>query len=216
MANPFVLRDCSLAVIATGETAASLQELRDVCRRVPVSSLYYHFWGGMLRSSFVDPEYHNDFAKWAHHALHDEILSERLGILDPVDFKDLEELRRTIIDILEERLYENEYTPLWTRRDDAFRFLRSVIVVYDTNVTLAHPSELKMQLPTFFPSSIFYHFIDARRRTKDKIDDFTHWLAGFKEEFADLTKKIGTIDPYFSSLSEIKTKLVDVINEYFK
>ena len=75
--DPFVVRDCALAAIATGVTAETLRELRLTVRTIHPGSIYYHFWGGLLRPRFDDPEYHNDFAIWARTDLGDRILAER-------------------------------------------------------------------------------------------------------------------------------------------
>ncbi len=213
MNHSFEVKDCNLSLIATGEIAESLLELKDLLYRVPAISLYYHFWGGRLRISFVHPEYHNDFARWAHLGLHDEILSERLTIIDPTEYPDYEELRKKVIDVVEERLEEVEYM-LWSRKEYKFHFLRSIIIVYDMGITLSVPSDLKGVVPKMPFTSIFYHFIDARRRTPDGSDDFSIWLAGFGESFKDLVQKIKLIDPYFLSLSEIRQKLVELFNEH--
>ncbi len=213
MNHPFEVKDCNLSLIATGEIAESLLELKDLLYRIPAISLYYHFWGGRLRISFVHPEYHNDFARWAHLGLHDEILTERLTIIDPTEYPDYEELRKKVIDVVEERLDEVEYM-LWSRKEYKFHFLRSIIIVYDMGITLSVPSDLKGVVPKMPFTSIFYHFIDARRRTPDGSDDFSIWLSGFGESFKDLVQKIKLIDPYFLSLSEIRQKLVELFNEH--
>ena len=81
---PFELMDCALISLAIGKRAINLRELRDRIAEAPESSLYYHFYENMLRPSFDDPEYRNDFALWAKRALHDSRLAEQLGILDPL------------------------------------------------------------------------------------------------------------------------------------
>ena len=60
----FRIQDCALIAIATGEKAQNLRELRDRLKYIPPSSLYYHFWGGLLHHHFDDPEFQNDFARW--------------------------------------------------------------------------------------------------------------------------------------------------------
>jgi len=210
---PFEVKDCNLSLIATGEFAESLIELRDLLRDLSTGSLYYHFWGGRLRISFVHPEYHNDFAHWAHTALHDEVLTERLAIIDPTEFPDLEELRRKVIDVIEDRLDEEE-NMFWSRRQNRFHFLRSIIIVYDTGLIAQVPADLKTIVPKLSPTSIFYHFIDAVRRTDDHFDDFSRWLAGYGDQFEVLVQKIKRIDPYFLSLSEIRQKLIKLFDEH--
>jgi hypothetical protein len=211
----FAIKDCALAAIATGKRAQNLRELRDILQAIHPDSIYYHFWGGLLRPRFDDPEFNNDFAGWARHGLHDTRLAERLSVIDPTDFTELEELRQELLEVIEERLDETEWIP-WSRVDQQFHFIRSQIVVFDTYKRIDTPQELALAVPNMSVGSIFYHFIDARRRTEDSVDDFEAWLAGFGTKYADLYNKIAAIDPYFISLSELRIQLVSLFNSYFK
>ncbi len=214
MENPFLVRDCALAVVSTGISAASIVEFKEAIAKVPAGSLYYHFWGRHFRTSFVDPGLHNDFSRWTYLQLHDRILSERLSIIDPTEYVDMEELRRVIIEIFDQRLDEIEFAT-WSTRENRFHFLRSVIVVFGTATSIQHPHDLKNVLPTLSTTSIFFHFIDARKRTQNNIDDFSCWLSQYGSQYTDLLQKIQHIDPYFLSLAEQKQKLSDLMNEYF-
>jgi hypothetical protein len=211
---PFVVKDCALIAIATGLEARTLRELQNQLELVEASSIYFHFWGGLLRPGFEERQYHNDFAEWVRHDLYDGVLAERLAVIDPSDFNDLEELRRELMDIIGERLYESE-VPAWSRSDRQFQFIRSQIIVFDTHVNLARPEDLAGSLAHFSTSSVFYHFIDARRRLPDKIDDFRSWLASWPG-FSDLIAQLAEIDPYFVTLAELKNQLAAMIAAYFK
>ncbi|MEJ2012304.1 MAG: DUF5752 family protein [Anaerolineales bacterium] len=200
--KPFAVTDCAMLSIATGVTAQNLRELRDRLGDVPESSIYYHFWGMRLRPRFEEPIYNNDFAHWAQEGLHDRRLAERLGVIDPPSFNDLSELRLELIDVIEERLEESELVP-WAKPDEGFRFIRSILVVFDTGVRITRPEDLRQLLPALSHSSLYYHFIDARRRSPEGEDDFRSWLGGFGDRYADLRDEIATIDPYFTSLSEL-------------
>jgi hypothetical protein len=181
----FAVKDCALIALATGTRAQTLRGLHDNLLDCHPGSIYYHFWGGLLYSRFEQREYNNDFAAWATHALHDKILAERLGVLDPTAFGDIEDLRRELIDILEQRLDEREY-PVWAHPDQQFEFLRSQIVVFDTGKRLVRPEELTALLPQFSAGSIFYHFIDARRRLSAGDDDFRGCKDDLASKAADL------------------------------
>ena len=61
-----------------------------------------------MRPQFVHPEYPNDFAAWAHYGLHDDSLAEKLAILDPTEFSDLEDLRQIVLDVIEESFEDKE------------------------------------------------------------------------------------------------------------
>ena len=214
MSEPFVIRDCTLVSISTGERAQNLRELRHRVAHIHTGSIYYHFWGGMLRHRFTDPEYNNDFASWARHGLHDSILAERLGIIDPTDYPDIEQLRHELIDVIEERLDETEYIP-WARVDQQFQFIRSQIVVFDTHKRLTHPSELVTAIPHMSVGSIFYHFIDARGRCEGVLDDFRAWINGLGQDYDELSNRLATVDPYFLSLTELRRHLGELFHDYF-
>ncbi|RME28389.1 MAG: hypothetical protein D6800_03950, partial [Candidatus Zixiibacteriota bacterium] len=161
----FEIKDCTLITRMAGvDTAMNLRELRERLRIAPVECLFHHFCETVIRPTFDDPQFRNDFAVWAARQLRDNILAERLGVLNPYSFEDFEQLRAVVIDILDERLSEVEYIP-WVRKEDDFKFMRAVTVVFSTGVTLDEPADLIRQLPHMSASSIYYHFVEARRRT---------------------------------------------------
>ena len=210
---PFAVQDCALAAIATGKRAQNLRELRDNLRTVHRDSIYYHFWGGLLRPRFDDPEYHNDFAIWSRYALQDAVLAERLGIVDPTDYTDLEGLREQVVEVVEERLDELEWVP-WSKPDKQFYFVRSQIIVFDTHSRIERPEELARAVPLMSIGSIFLHFVDARRRSADGIDDFRAWIKGCFDGYEDLCDSLAKVDPFFSSLSELRNMLTKVFHSH--
>ncbi len=213
--EPFYLKDCALIAIATGKRAQNLRELIEHLRGIDPKSIYYHFWGGLLRPRFDDPEYHNDFGIWVAHSLHNRILAERLAVIDPVEFETLEDLRSELIETIEESLDETEF-PTWAKRDDQFEFMEHQIVVFNTKKSVQLPVDFVNVLPRISVGSIFYHFIDGRRRNLNMVDDFRNWLTGFGDEYADLIQMIGEICPYFTPLKKLRKELTDVFMDYFQ
>ncbi len=212
--EPFNVRDCALITLSTGHTAQTLREFRDRLEVVPDASIYHHFWGRFLQPQFDEPEYNNDFAAWIYNDLHEKALAERLSVIDPTEFDDISALRGELIERVEEYLDEVPWVP-WSRADQLFFFVRSQIVIMDTGKVLDHPSELAPALNEMSLGSIFYHFIDARRRTDAREDDFSAWLAGWGERYRPLIEAIHAIDPYFSSLKEIRRLLRDLFTGFF-
>jgi hypothetical protein len=211
----FFVKNCSLAAIAVGEYASSLLELRDKIATVDESCIYYHFWGGKMNSQFTHSQYHNDFANWAYHRLHDHILAEKLSIIDPTEFENLEDLRQEVLETIEKRMDDHEVV-LLVKKDDRFNFIRSTIIIYENSTIVHSPEDLASVISKLPPNSIYYHFIDARGRTSNKVDDFSEWLSMFGNQYEQLIKEIQAIDPYFLSLSQIKDELTRVIQDYFK
>lgn len=211
----FSIKDCAVIAIATGRRALNLRELREHLISVDPDSIYHHFWGGLLRPRFDDPDYNNDFASWAYRGLHEVKLAERLGVIDPSDFPNMEDLRQELIDIIEERLEESDIIP-WAPHDRQFNFITTHMVVFDTHRRLHDPEELVKAVPLMSLGSIFYHFIDARRRTPDNIDDFRAWLNGYNGVYQGLIEEIAAAEPFFPTLTELRDQLSEIFESYFR
>ena len=207
---PFALKDCALISRMVGvDTAMNLRELQERIRTIPVESLFHHFCETVIRPTFDDPEFRNDFAVWAARSIRDRVLGERLGIINPYALNDFEELRTLTLDIVDERLSEVPHIP-WAPRGDEFRFMQAVTVVFDTGTELNSPTDLVEQLPHMSVGSVYYHFVEARRRTEDHADDFSAWLVEFGDCTQPLIDAFKQIDFYFLALPELKQALVDV------
>jgi len=212
--SPFAIKDCALLAIATGKRAQNLRELREHLRTIDLGSIYYHFWGGLLRPRFDDPEYHNDFAIWVAHSLHNKVLAERLAVIDPGVYESLEAVKTELIEIIEESLDGTEF-PIWAKRDDQFEFIRHQIVVFDTHLTANKPEDLPAILSGISLGSIFYHLVDARRRNDNDLDDFQNWFMSFGSRYAALSEMINDICPYFTPLTKLREQLKTACDTYF-
>ncbi len=206
--GPFYFKDCTLTAIATGIKAKTLVDLRDGIARVPLTSLYFHFWGGRLRPAFEYREYHSDFAQWAHRHLHDDILAERLDFLNPSEYPDLEKIRNDLIGLIDFRLSELDAIP---SAKEIFHFVRSKIVVFSTPYKSDDPHKFPNILHHLPNSSLFFHFIDAARRTSGGRDDFSTWLGDFGIRYEELIDKLHAVDPYYISLPDLRLKLIDIL-----
>jgi hypothetical protein len=208
---PFQIKDCALIVrISDQLPAINLRELRERITSCPVDSIYHHFCETVLRPSFDDPEFHNDFAKWARHSLHDHVLAERLEIIDPYAFPNMEELRKEILDILADRLSEIYYIP-WAQNEKAFYFHTATTVIFDTNQTIDSPQDLKQAIADMTTSSLYYHFWEARRRTPSRKDDFSVWLEEWNDRGEAIIEAFSHIDFFFMNLRELQAKLCATI-----
>ena len=127
---PFAVKDCALITLATGTKVQNLKEFSVALKEVPLGSIYHHFWGRLLRALFDEPEYNNDFASWAYRGLHDKPLAEKLSMVIPTDYKDLESLRQEMLEVVEQWLDESEYVP-WAKADQQFHFLKFLTFVTD-------------------------------------------------------------------------------------
>ena len=214
-AEPFIVKDCALLNIAIGKKARNLKEMRDHLLDIPLGSIYHQFWGGLLRYRFDEPEYNNDFAEWVRYCLQDNILAERLSIIDPAAFADLESLRQELLEVIEQRLDETEMIT-WAEIDMQFHFVSSQIIVFDTRERIEEPEQLVEAVSKMSGGSLFYHFIDARRRSPEMMDDFRLWLMPCGDRYEDLCSQLASVDPYFVSLVELRTQLTNLFAHRFQ
>jgi hypothetical protein len=205
---PLVIKDCALLAIATGQRAQNLKELRDHLLSIHPDSIYYHFWGGLLQPRFEEREYNNDFAAWVRHGLHDKALAERLSVIDSAVHPDLDDLRQELVEVIEQRLDEREALA-WAQPDQQFEFIRSQTVVFRTDRRFRTPEALAGYIGQMSVGSIFYHFIDARRRNANRADDFGNWLDAFDGRYQPLSLCLAQIDPYFTSLTDLRARLAE-------
>jgi hypothetical protein len=213
--EPFIVKDCALLNIATGKKAQNLREMRDQLLDVSLGSIYHHFWDRLLRHRFDEPQYNNDFAEWVRYALQDSILAERLSIIDPAACADPESLRQELLEVVEQRLDETEMIS-WAALDMQFHFVSSQILVFDTGETIGAPEQLGEAVSKMSVGSLFYHFIDARRRSAEMMDDFRSWLRSCSDNYEDLCSQLASVDPYFTPLMELRTELANLFAHYFR
>lgn len=210
--GPFAIKDCTETALATGREARTLRELRDRLRDAPDGCLYYHFWGRLLRPVFQEREFNNDFANWAAFQLRDRVLAERLALVDPADFPDTDSLREELVELVEERLAEDERAGL-VAADRGFHFLYAELVAFDTHLRIETPGGLAEHCTEFSPSSVYYHFVDARQRNPDGMDDFQRWLREFGDPYRDLCERLQQVDVYFHTLEELRAEVSDLLCE---
>lgn len=197
--NKFYFKDCTLSTLATGEKAQNLKELFDRLSFIDSSSIYHHFWDARLSPHYETHEYLNDFAIWCFTHLHDQTLAERLAIIDPKEYGNVEDLRKELLQVIKARIAEVKDT-----ESQSFYFATSKIMIFDTSYTASSPKEMAEILPKLPLGSIFYHFIDGQGRTAK--DDFTVWLESFPGN-EPLIQKLSEIDSYFCSLNELQKTL---------
>ncbi len=207
--NAFEVKDCALLTRMSGiQPAFNLRELRDRIALCHPDVLYHHFCETVLVPSFDYPDYRNDFAVWARWRLGDQILSERLGMIDPYLYPSMEELRGAALEIIDERLSEVTMVP-WARPGHEFYFMQAVTIVFDTGERINHPDELSNVVSRMTNGSIYFHVLEARRRCPVGVDDFTGWLKGYDGNWDHYIKAVKAIDVTFHTLSEIRQELVE-------
>jgi hypothetical protein len=204
----FIVMDCALLTRMSGlPPAYNLRELRD---RIGVCSdqvLYHHFCETSLRATFDDPEYRNDFAVWARKNLADNVLAERLGIIDPYESESVATLRQMVLEILEVRLSELSPWVPTVRPGGEFYFMEAVTVAFQTSERVRRPSEMAEAIRHMTNGSLYFHFLEGLRRPPLHTDDFSAWLLEYGPEGEPYARALAGIDFYFKSLPALRDEL---------
>jgi len=212
--TPFEVKDCALLTRMSGlPPAINLRELRERIAACGENVLFHHFCETTLRGTFDNPDYRNDFAVWSKLYLGDRVLAERLGILDPYAFPSLGELRAATLEVIDERLGESTMIP-WARTGDELFFMEATTVVFDTGMRISHPRELAASIRSMTGGSVYFHFLEARRRPPFGKDDFTAWLLGNDagEKNRPYIEALSRIDFYFDTLPHLRKELIKVLS----
>jgi hypothetical protein len=209
----FEVRDCALLARMSGlPPAFNLRELRERIAVCGENVLFHHFCETPLRGTFDNPDYRNDFAVWSKLYLGDRVLAERLGILDPYAFPSLGDLRAATLEVLDERLSELTMIP-WARPGDEFFFSEATTVVFSAGIRITQPSRLGAFIRKMTNGSVYFHFLEARRRLPLGRDDFTAWLMEDEEANKPYIQALASIDFYFHTLVHLRRELGRVLNE---
>jgi hypothetical protein len=185
--------------------------LLDAIRTVPEMVLEHLMMRCALDDHFELYEFPNDLARWCWEALGDSVLAEELSLVDPYHHASIAELRATLVNTLEERLWGVEHLH-GCRPGLELHLVGSRIVAYDTGERIPSPAALAEALPRLSVRSFFYHVHEAHRRRQDASDDFSTWLEGFGAE-ASLVARLRNIDFYFLNLKQLRNEFIEAFEQ---
>ncbi|PIP67780.1 MAG: hypothetical protein CO035_00145 [Candidatus Omnitrophica bacterium CG_4_9_14_0_2_um_filter_42_8] len=86
-------------VLPTNYIAYDLREFADIVKKITIDAIYFHIFESRLRLEKKT----NDFSNWIETSIGDKELSDKISRLDPY-IHTLEDLRKTIIRIVEQKL----------------------------------------------------------------------------------------------------------------
>ncbi|MGE5894821.1 MAG: DUF5752 family protein [bacterium] len=206
--EPFEFRECVSLLKATGKKAKTLSELRDVIAKVSDRSLFHHTYEHFLKGHIL--EYTNDFAQWAGEFLEERALSEELSNIDPYACKDMAELRKVLLDIIDVYI-ERFPEPREAMAGDEFYFNETVTLVFPAGLWAKNLAEFLMAIKYIDTGSLYYHFYEARLRLGAGVDDFSKWFeASGKKE---LSQTVRAIDPFMHSMEGIRERIAHAVEE---
>lgn len=203
----FVFRDAVIITKATGLKASTLQQVRDLLNEVSEECIFHHTYQYFAKGHIQ--EYTNDFAHWAGENLEERALAEQLSNVDPYSFKSINHLRTELIRVVDFFL-EHFPEPREVIPGEELFFSESLSYVFSTGVQARNLAEFLIALKFIDPSSIYYHFYEARIRLRKEADDFSKWVDEVIKA-PDLADQIRSIDPFMHNLEGIREHLIEMV-----
>ena len=208
---PFVFVGCVELREILGQRAEDEKELADLLAQVPPGSVYYHTHGFFLRHRVFASPYTNDFAAWVVGDVRDPVLGEKLAMVDPFEFRDLEALREELVSVIDHHLSRQRSVPR-IDQGQPFDFLQSHVVELPAGLSAASLSQFRESLAQVDASAIYFHLFEARVRQGRQENDFSQWLRR-ELGLADLADRVARINPYAGSLERVRSRLLMLVDE---
>lgn len=210
-AGPFAFVACLELREFVGVRAENERHLADLIDEVSLDSIYYHTHGFFLRHKFVAGAYPNDFATWAAVQVRDRLLGERLAMVDPAQFANLQGLREELVSVIDDRLRGLQVVPS-ALLGEPFEFIQSRTVEIPTGTEVRTLEEFRNALLDVDASAIYFHLVEARMRLGRGQNDFAAWLEDGLGLQA-LAAKVRAVDPYAGSLERARTRLIRLCDD---
>jgi hypothetical protein len=204
--TPFHFFGCWELREMLGRRAWDERELLEHLEEVPLDSLYFHTHSCFLRDRTLPGAYPNDFATWAAIQVRDRVLGEKLGIVDPQDFADLESLRTEVVSLIEAHLAEVRSVPR-IMFGEPFYFMQSRVLEIPTGVKVRTLAEFRDGLLGVDIAVVYLHVVEARGRKGRRRNDFAAWLDE-QLGMADLAASVARLNPFPFGLEELRRRLV--------
>jgi len=207
---PFRFFGCIELREILGHRARDERELMELLEQVPPGSVYYHTHSVFLRHHQVTGAYPNDFANWVASQVRDQVLGERLAIVDPFEFYNLERLREELVSTIDHHVSSVHPVPRVVFGDPFF-FVQSHIVSVPLGLSAGSLQEFSHYLHDVDASSIYFHTLEARVRRGNRHGDFAQWV-GTDLGLTALAEDIARINPYLGGLERIRAEMLRLIH----
>ena len=211
---PFRFVSCIELREVLGKRAMDEHRLLELIEEAPPDSIYYHTHSYYLRHAYTQQLYSNDFAAWIVLYAQDRVLGERLGVLDPFEFSDIEQLRDEIVSIMADHL--NHSTTVVPRCivSEPFEFLRSHIIEIPLGLEARSLREFYDALAGVEVGAVYNHVCEARMRKKPLSADFAYWLSSEEglglQELASKVEQVGRLG---LSLEGMRNKILRLCDQ---
>ena len=208
--EPFRFIGCVELRQSLDQRATDERELLDRLEDVPSGSVFYHTHGYFLRHRPITTAYGNDFAAWVAVHVRDQVLAERLAVINPFEFTSLELLREELLSVIHDHLVRLSTVPR-VEYGEVFHFQQSHIVEVPLGPAASTLAEFRQGVAEVDASAIYYHMVEARARLGRRSGDFAEWLRTSLGMTA-LAERIERIDAYMTTLERVRARVLALVD----
>ena len=208
--DPFRFIGCVELRQSLDQRATDERELLDRLEDVPAGSVFYHTHGYFLRHRPITTAYGNDFAAWAAVHVRDQVLAERLAVINPFEFGSLEALREELLSVVHDHLVRLAVVPR-VEFGEVFHFQQSHIVEVPLGPAASTLAEFRQGLAEVDASALYYHMVEARARLGRRSGDVAEWLRN-SLGMTTLAERIERIDAYMTSLERVRARVLALVD----
>ncbi len=189
-----------------GLKAETEKELVGLIKQVSLDSISYHTCGLLLRHRYRAGAFSNDFATWVAVQVRDRVLSERLALLDPLDFNTLTDLRDEIASVIESHLKSIVVVPRVVH-GEPFDFVQSRVVAVPAGTVTYTLEEFRQAVSEVDDRTIYYHTLEARVRRNHRRNDFSAWLQD-RLSLPILAARVEVLNPFTGGLERVRSQML--------
>jgi hypothetical protein len=211
MNSPFYFRSQALLLQLLGLKARDPKELLEGLKSVPALSIYYHTHKFLQQHHYLSPEPPNDFAYWLTNILNLKDLGEAVASIDIINFRNLEDLRKGFIEIIDSYLSKGKYFSEAPEGAE-FHFISCKVFILPTSWIANDTNEFLNAVKQINFRSLYYHVFEARLRLTEEENDFAAWFKNIGED--RIAQELSRMDPYTITLEGLRGKIIRVIEKY--
>jgi len=188
----------------TGIKVRSVKDFIQTLKIIDKFSIFYHMYINIFNYHNLPVYYTNSFAHWFYKNNY-LLLAEKISIVDPIDYYDLEELRKDLVKIL-----EDNYNHIFDKKDLVpFYFIKAERCILECGKVATNLEEFIEGIKVSSINSLFYHLVTSKIQNRTSVNDYSAWLINIGE--AKKAEKISKLDLYALNLYEIKKEIIKIL-----
>jgi hypothetical protein len=212
--TPFHFVGCLELREMMGRRAADVQQLMAAIEEAPLDSIYYHTHSYFLRHEQAPTYFSNDFATWVAVSVRERALGEKLGLIDPFEYRDLESLRSDIVSTIDDHLKTLWNVPRLIQ-GEPFEFIRSHVIEVDLELTAGSLKEFRDLLSSVDRGALFNHICEAKIRKGRRHGDFVAWIGSDNGlALPALADQVAALQPLGLTLEGIRLRMLGILDHW--